>query len=149
MYTGVSANLPTPLGVWDLEVSRRSRESSAIDFESFEGETTLALRTGRRLRLLLGAAGRGTRDVGGWVSSRSVYTSANWGIFRRTRLTGRLQAWELDLSDGLTDRSIGGDLNLNFQLGATEAWIRYQFNLRTDPTPFRVHGLQVRLVRRF
>jgi hypothetical protein len=149
MYTALSANVPTPLGVWELELSRRSRESSAIDFESFEGETSLALPTGPSLRLLLGAAARGTRDMGGWVSSRSAYTSLNWRIFRLTRLVGRLQAWELDLSDGLKDRSVGGDMNLSFQVGATEAWIRYQFNIKTEPSPFRVHGLQVRLVRRF
>ena len=149
IQTSLSGTVGTPLGRWELDFRRNSRSSSAFDFTSHELRTTLAVPTGRGLQWSIGASGRKTRDDDQRLTSRSAHTTVSWKLARPARLRGRIQAWDLTISDQTVDRSFSGDVSLHLRIAAVESIIRFVYNRRVLPAVLNTSRLTGRVVRSF
>jgi hypothetical protein len=73
----------------------------------------------------------------------------SWKIARPARLRGRIQAWDLTLSEETADRSISGDVSLHLRIAAVESIVRFVYNRRVAPAVVNTSRLTARVVRRF
>ena len=146
--SSVRVDWSTPLGRFDLDAQMRERASSAFDFETAEISSSLALPFWRGVQLSLGGSGRRTRDDGGELQARSVYSALLWSPHPRLQFNSRVQVLELDLSQGSRDRSLGGYLNIVFGAGQIEGSIRLEYDRRIEPRDYSGGRLYLRLTRR-
>lgn len=145
----LSGRVALPIGRLDIDLARISRTSSALNFTAYEGNTSLGFSLRRALFGSVGVNARHSRQGSRTLMSQTAYVSMNWIVGRAARVTGRLQAWDLELDGRNADRSIGGNVDANIRIAAIDINMQYWYNVRTIPDSVTRSRLAVRLVRRF
>lgn len=146
--SSVRVDWNTPVGRFDLNASRRERASSAFDFETDELSSSLALSQWRGVQMTVGGSGRRTRNDGGDLIARSVYSTMLWSPHPRVQMSSRIQVLDLELSQGESDRSLGGYLHLGLGFGRVEGSVRLEHDRRIRPQDHTGSRFYIRLARR-
>jgi hypothetical protein len=145
----LAGRVALPIGRLDIDLARIGRTSSALNFTAYEGNTSLGFSLRRALFGSVGVNARHSRQGSRTLLSQTAYLSMNWIASRAARVTGRLQAWDLELDGRNADRSIGGNVDVNLRIAAIDINMQYWYNVRTIPDSVTRSRLAMRLVRRF
>lgn len=147
--TTLDLRVGTPLGLLTLDAARLRRKRPRDDTRERRVGVTLGDRGGGRWQTSIGGfySWAETNEV--TVTSLSGTATLGWMITRTLRAHLSLDGLRWQDSRGLTDRFVGGMLDVEWRLGQIETLLRAEHQRRVDGSSYVLNRLSLRTVRRF
>ena len=149
LWFGVSLVRRTRLGALSVDLTRRTRDASEIDYTSDEVRLGLVLRPVGKITGRVRATTSSTNADGLNTRNSSAGVSVSWPASRSLRISGGLDGWVWERDEQEAETFLSANFMMTWQFGDVNAVIGLDQVRRANGTSLSESRWSVRLVRRF